>query len=354
MKKRLQWLRFRARLLVVLLAVSGGFLALQGVAEETRLGVQRQFDAAGRVLRDQQVDEHGRPHGLLREFYANGVVRYQAEFVEGRREGLEKNFREDASLSRLAYVDAQGRELASAALLADGRLSSLRCADRPLLESRDRAWCGFAGEASELTLHDESGRIIARETWLRGDLLRREEYDRSGRVASLLRRNGDYDVRLRYFSNGQTRSESSVRVGQPEDERDGYEREWAQTGQLLREMFWEKGRLLSDSQWYLNGRLKERRILQESADGMALMKIEQYWNNGRLRYRGAQTGGISVGSHERFDEEGRLMQEVQVDSSGMPVLRLEYDPQTGEVLKAERIGPNGLTPLPLRRERDVF
>lgn len=350
MKKRPKWLWLGASLALV--TVLDGFTAPRAFAE-TQLHVHRQFDAAGRVLRDQQVDEQGRSHGLLREFYANGVVRYQAQFVEGRREGLEKNFREDASLSRLAYVDAQGRELASVALLADGRLSSLRCADRPLLESRDQAWCGFSGEPSELALHDESGRVIAREVRLRGDLLRREEYDRNGRLTSLQRRNGDHDVRVRYFSNGQTRSESSIRVGQPEDRRDGYEREWAQTGQLLREVYWENGQLLSDSQWYLNGRLKERRILQEEGEGQAL-KIEQYWNSGRLRYRGSQIGGVSVGSHERFDEEGRLLQEVRVDGAGMPVLRLEYDPQTGEVRKAERIGPNGLTPLPLRPEREVF
>ncbi|HTN29493.1 MAG TPA: hypothetical protein VL178_01505 [Pseudomonas sp.] len=348
MKKRPQRLQLGALLLMVIL---DGQAAAQA---EPAISVQRQFDGFGRVLRDQQVDEQGRPHGLLREFYANGVVRYQVQFVEGRREGLERHFREDASLSRLAYVDDQGRELASVALLADGRLSSLRCADRPLLESRDLAWCGFSGEPAELTLHDESGRITAREVWLRGELLHREEYDRNGRLASLQRRNGDHDVRVRYFSNGQQRSESSIRIGQPEDRRDGFEREWAQTGQLLREVYWERGRLLSDSQWYLNGRLKERRMLQEADHGPALMKIEQYWNSGRLRYRGSQVGGISVGSHERFDEEGRLLQEVRVDGNGMPVLRLEYDPQTGQVRKAERIGPNGLTPLPLRSEREVF
>ena len=127
MKKLLKWLRLGALLTsLVLLTVLDGFIARQGFADEPGVKVQRQFDAAGRVLRDQQVDEQNRPHGLLREFYANGVVRYQAQFVEGRREGLEKNFREDASLSRLAYVDGQGRELASAALLADGRLGSLR------------------------------------------------------------------------------------------------------------------------------------------------------------------------------------------------------------------------------------
>ncbi|WP_027590955.1 hypothetical protein [Pseudomonas sp. RL] len=352
MNKRPHWLRFGASL--ALLVILDGFLAARALNAEPVASVQRQFDAAGRVLRDQQVDAQGRPHGLLREFYANGVVRYQAQFVEGRREGLEKYFREDASLSRLAYVDGQGRELASVALLADGRLSSLRCADRPLLEGRDRAWCGFSGEPSELPLHDESGRVTAREIWLHGELLRREEYDRNGRLASLQRRNGDHDVRVRYFSNGQARSESSFRVGQPEDRREGFEREWAQTGQLLRESYWQDGQLLSDSQWYLNGRLKERRILQEEENGPALMRIEQYWNSGRLRYRGSQVGGISVGSHERFDEEGRLLQEVRVDGNGMPVLRLEYDPQTGEVRKAERIGPNGLTPLPLRQEREVF
>ena len=32
----------------------------------------------------------------------------------------------------------------------------------------------------------------------------------------------------------------------------------------------------------------------------------------------------------------------------------KIDPQTGEVRKAERIGPNGLAPMPLRQERDVF
>lgn len=347
-RPRCVWLAAHLAVLVVLDGVSA-LLAMAGQPH-----VQRQFDAAGRVLRDQQVDEQGRAHGLLREFYVNGVVRYQAQFVEGRREGLERYFREDASLSRLAYVDAQGRELASVALLADGRLTGLRCGGRPLLEERDTAWCGFAGEPGEVQLHDESGRVTAREVWLRGELLRREEFDRNGRLSSLQRRNGDHDVRVRYFSNGQARSESSIRVGQPEDRRDGFEREWAQTGQLLRETFWENGRLLSDSQWYLNGRLKERRILQEGADEPAMMRIEQYWNSGRLRYRGSQIDGISVGSHERFDEEGRLLLEVRMDGNGMPMLRLEYDPQTGEVRKAERIGPNGLAPLPLRQERDVF
>ena len=76
MKKRPQWLRLGAPLALMVIVDGQAALGAEPVAT-----VQRQFDAAGRVLRDQQVDAQGRPHGLLREFYANGVVRYQAQYV---------------------------------------------------------------------------------------------------------------------------------------------------------------------------------------------------------------------------------------------------------------------------------
>ena len=303
-------------------------------------GVQRQYDADGRLVREQWVNAAGAPHGEVREFHANGALRYQAQYVDGRRQGLEKGFRDDASLSRLAYIGVDGRELAAASFLADGRLSSLRCADRPLLEGRDHDWCGFAGRPSEVLLHSEHG-LLGRESWLRGELLSRDELDEWGRLLGSVRVADGQRVTVRYFPNGQPNTESRFRVdGRQDGEvREGREREWTPDGRLLRETVWEKGQSLISTLWYPSGQLKERRLVQSDVRLAAqpVLRIEQFWENGKLSYRGAQIDGVGVGSHERFDEQGRLLLEVRLDASGVPLMRIEYDPQTGAVLRADRL-----------------
>lgn len=323
-------------------------------------GVRRQYDGAGRLLREFQVDAAGNLQGDLREFYSSGAVRYQMAHVDGRRMGLEKFFRTDGSLSRVAWIDAHGREQAAASFLADGRLSSLQCADRPLLEGRDGPWCGFFGSPSDVILHEEHG-PVSRESWLLGDLQRRDVLDEWGRVRSSFRLIDKQQVTVHYFPNGQISAESAFRWRsrqQTQELRDGHERQWAQNGQLVRETLWKQGQIISSTQWYPNGELKERRILKRVSGTAAqpVLRVEQYWENGKLSYRGTQIGGVGVGSHERFDEQGRLQLEIRLDPNGTPLLRIEYDPQTGAVLQAEHLQPQpgGVAETSAPNGRDYF
>ena len=318
--------------------------------ETPEQGVRRQHDGAGNLLREFQVDAAGNLQGDLREFYSSGVMRYQMAYVDGRRMGLEKFFRPDESLSRMAWIDANGRELAAASFLADGRLSNLQCADRPLLEGRDRQWCGFAGQASEVVLHGEHG-PVRQESWLRGQLLRRDELDEWGRLRSSFRLLNGQQLTVRYYPTGQLHMESTFR-GQTEELREGREKEWAQNGQLVRETLWQHGQITSSTLWYPDGELKERRFMLREAEQRAqpVLRVEQYWENGKLSYRGTQRGGVGVGSHERFDEQGRLQLEIRLDSNGAPLLRIEYDPQTGAVLRSEHLPADSSMP----KGRDYF
>lgn len=306
-------------------------------------GIRRQYDGAGRLLREFQVDAAGNLHGDLREFYSTGTVRYQMAHVDGRRMGLEKFYRTDGGLSRIAWIDANGRERAAASFLADGQLSNLQCGHRPLLEELDRQWCGFAGQPSEVVLHGEHG-PVRQESWLLGELQRRDELDEWGRLRSSFRLINDEQLTVRYFPNGQLKAESTFRGrgrNQAEGLREGREREWAENGQLVQETVWKQGHITHSTQWYPNGELKERRFVKPGTEATSqpVLRVEHYWENGKLSYRGAQRGGVGVGSHKRFDEQGRLRLEIRLDPNGTPLLRIEYDPQTGAVLQSEHLQP---------------
>lgn len=305
-------------------------------------GVRRQYDGEGRLLREFQVDAAGNLQGDLREFYPTGTVRYQMAHENGRRMGLEKLFRMDESLSRIAWIDANGRERAAASFLADGRLSSLQCADQPLLEEWDRQWCGFSG-LSDVTLYGDYG-PVAQERWLHGQLQRRDALDDWGRLRSSFQLIDGQQLTVHYFPNGQLQAESAFRWRKRqsgENLREGHERAWAQSGQLERETVWKDGQVISSTLWYPNGELKERRFMKRVNGPAAqpLLRVEQYWENGNLSYRGTQRDGVGVGSHKRFDEQGRLLLEIRMDTDGTPLLRIEYDPLTGAVLQSEHLQP---------------
>ena len=115
---------------------------------------------------------------------------------------------------------------------------------------------------------------------------------------------GDRRVLREHFPDGPLRLETVV-VGKMKQS----ERELAKSGQPVRETRWQDGRIAEQTEWYLNGQQKSR-TRWERDGSPALVKIEEFWDSGRIRARTVQDERRNfIGVQQRYAESGVLESE---------------------------------------------
>lgn len=102
-----------------------------------------------------------------------------------------------------------------------------------------------------------------------------------------------------------------------------HEREYAASGQPVRESRWIEGRLSEETLWYLNGNLKSKKRWQRDG-AQVLVTAEEYWDTGRIFTRTVHDERVGyVGLQQGFDEDGVLASEVMYEK-GVLVRRKLY------------------------------
>ncbi|AKQ55859.1 toxin-antitoxin system YwqK family antitoxin [Bordetella hinzii] len=98
------------------------------------------------------------------------------------------------------------------------------------------------------------------------------------------------------------------------------EREWQDNGTPLREQEFLGGQEIRATLWYMNGKIKEKRIDQSlhAPDGLPGSYVERYSDTGVLQSAGVFQGPLRhVGVHRYYDETGKLAREITYGPDGV-------------------------------------
>ena len=281
------------------------------------VGVERFFHADGRLREEHARNERGNKHGPAREFAADGQLLREATYEDGRELGLVRSFHAGGAVRRVSFHGSAGREEAHAEFTPRGQLASLRCGARPVLAPAvdDARLCGFAGPA-DIELFDAGGRVRTRLRYVDGKPVRAENLNAGGIVAS-----------------------SEEIVGQQR-----IEKRFSPEGKLQREQVWAGGEVVAERSWYLNGQPRSSTEWQRG-EGRVERLVRDFHDNGQLAAQGtfvAQGRGrsVAVGTHARFDESGRKVQETLHDAQGRVTRERLWDAQ-GTLVRDDEVFEDG-------------
>jgi len=321
--------------------------------------------------REFRVNERGNRDGLLREWArpeggGKSVLVREETLRDGRNFGIARSWYPTGQLRRVATYGDGEREQASAEFTPQGQLADLRCGDKPALGSDfdDRAACGFAGGASNVTLYSGKGVAKARVSYERGERKKSETLWESGAVRELSEIGASGGVERLFAADGTKRREQQWTTigGEPPRRVTVLDQEFHESGKLLRERRWRAteggGELVSDASWYLNGQPKTRSDYS-SADGRTLRRENGFHDNGRKSFEGAwqtaasggrrMAGGRGMasgrgeqptGTHQSFDAEGRLRSERIYDERGRIKRERELD-ERGNPVRDDEVFEDG-------------
>ncbi|MEO8523706.1 MAG: hypothetical protein ABI460_03195 [Caldimonas sp.] len=323
------------------------------------MGVVRYFKD-GAVEREYRVNERGNRDGLAREWSraeagVKPVIVKEETYRNGSNTGIARTWYPSGQIKRVAWYGDDDREQAVAEFTPQGQLAELRCAPRPVLGSDfdDKTACGHGGAASTVTLYGAKGQPRARLAFERGERRKSETLWESGAVRELRETTATGGVERSFAADGTKRHEVQwvSLAGERPRRITLLDQEFHESGKLVRERRWRStergGELASEASWYLNGQAKERTEFV-NVDGQALRRETTFHDNGKKSFEGAwriETNGggrgeSAVGTHQRFDAEGRLRGERIYDERGRIKRERELD-ERGTVVRDDEVFEDG-------------
>ncbi len=322
------------------------------------MGVVRFFDKDGALLKEHRVNERGNRDGAAREYErttagAKPVLVREATYRDGTTIGIVRAWTPAGTLDRVTFYGDDGRELAYAEFTTEGKLYELRCAPRPLLAPYfdDARSCGLVGGAAEVVLYNGKGEAKARLVYERGER-RKSEFLSAGVVREQRETSESGGVERAFYENGTKRREVQwVLLGGDRNRRaTTLEQEFHESGKLVHEKRWtasERGELVSEQHWFLNGQPRDRTDYA-SVDGKTLRTETRYHDNGRKSsegaWRGPASGGrgesLATGRHKSWDSDGKLRAEIVYDERGRLTRERELD-ASGKVVRDDEVFEDG-------------
>jgi antitoxin component YwqK of YwqJK toxin-antitoxin module len=271
-----------------------------------RIGYRKSVDYKGNVTVG-GYNEQGNRDGEFRQYAPDGTLLSEERYSNADATGLQVFYHPNRQVRRRTFAEPRKGTLASVEYNDQGQLTQLRCAEKPLI-GEDRALCGFEGKVSEVTFHNAKGEVTGQARYENGKRLAMTAYGRQGTVAQSEEAQGDRRVVRQHFPDGPLRLETVI-VGKMKQS----ERELAKSGQPLRETRWQDAYVAEEKHWYLNGQPKSR-ALWERDGSQALVKTEEFWDNGKIRARTVQDGRRNfIGVQQRYNEAGALESERTYD-----------------------------------------
>jgi antitoxin component YwqK of YwqJK toxin-antitoxin module len=322
------------------------------------MGVVRRYKD-GVLEREHRVNEKGNQDGLAREYAVadgRGTLVSEETYRNGTAVGLVRRWHPDGTPRRVAWNEDGGRDTASAEFTREGKLASLRCADRPRLAPAfdDAKACGFAGE-TVVSLFTDRGAVRERRTLRGGEAVLSELLFDGGAVRERAERSSGGGSRKVFAADGVLLRETQWAATPPAtpDGRPGQvvvlEREFHEKGTLVKEKRWApSGRgadLVLEQTWYLNKQPRERNDY-ETADGETRRRETTFFDSGAKASEGtwvARRGTRAerpTGVHRGYDEQGRLRAESTYDERGR-IARERVLDESGRVVRDDEVFEDG-------------
>ena len=215
-----------------------------------------------------------------------------------------------------------------------GRVTSLQCSPQAKDDEVLRKWCGFAGAVTH-SVYDGTGKVAVVQTWRDGVLQREEPGDSAyARGAEVAYEGGKKHGEERVFRRD--RKLAAV-VHWDHGTKDGRELEYADDGQkIVKERVWKAGRLVEETERYLNGNPK----LRETYPAPGRKEHTRFWDTGKRSHEGvfvpcARDRGpwCADGVHKTFYESGALESETtwKAGQRHGPARRLWEDGRPAEI-----------------------
>ncbi len=260
-------------------------------------------------------NERGNRDGESKRYDTSGTLLAHERYVDGSTAGEQTYFHKNARIKRRSF-DERGRAIANIEYNERGQLTELLCTDKPMLQD-DRKLCGF-DQPITLDFHNSRGDVVAQGRYENGKRVAIKTFSNSGATARSEDVQGDRKVTRSYFAEGPLRLEiTSV------DNRKEQEREYAASGQAIRESHWLDGRLSEETLWYLNGNVKSKTRWQRDGAQM-LAAAEEFWDNGQINARTVRDERLGyVGVQQGYDQAGVLVSE-ELYEKGVLVRRKLY------------------------------
>ena len=303
----------------------------------------------GKLQRDHSVNERGNQHGRAREFAPDGQVLRDSTYDNGNLTGLARSFYANGQVRRITFYqlrESSGDELAYAEFTERGQLQALRCGDKALLASPadDARWCGFSGTASQVELFNSKGLLKGRSSYLAGKRVRYETLGESGKP--------DYQDEVsdssrteRYFNSAgvKRREVQWLRLDGKTSFKER-EQDFADSGAPTRDRRWSAGKPVSDLSYYLNG--QPRSTTEYGGEGDAVwQQTTEYFDSGKVAATGRFSASnryrqLPLGTHQRFNEAGRVVAESSYDDRGRITREKAWDDE-GKLLRDDAVFEDG-------------
>lgn len=303
------------------------------------------FYEQGKLKREYSENERGNRHGRYREYSAEGKVLREETYENGDSVGLARSYYGDGQLRRATWFAQPGGEQASVDFTERGQLNALRCGDKPLLAPAvdDTRLCGFSGGPSKVEFFGSRGALNARSSYLAGRRIRHETFNDNGNPSSLDEITGNLRVQRRFSTSG-------VKLRELQYQWDGKngtlqrEQEFSDSGSLTRDKRWLNGKLATDENYYLNGQPRSK--IEYSGEGAAaVQQTTDYYDSGKISGSGRYTHAVRgrqlpLGTHQRFNEAGKLIAESTYDERGRIAREKAWD-DDGRLLRDDAVFEDG-------------
>jgi len=309
------------------------------------------FYQNGKLQREYSENERGNRHGRAREFAADGQVLRDTVYDNGTEAGLARSFHANGQLRRIVFYGPRAGgslEQAYAEFNDRGQLQALRCGDKPLLAAPadDARWCGFSGGASKVELFSSKGALNGSSSYLAGKRIRHETLGENGKPDYLDEVSGSTRIERHFNNSGVKRREIQWKLDAetPRNSLKEREQEFADSGTLTRDRKWSEGKLVSDQSYYLNGQPRSKTEFGGEGDS-AWLQATDFFDNGKIARTGRYSNSsryrqLPLGTHQRFNEAGKLVAESNYDERGRITREKTWDNE-GKLLSDDAVFEDG-------------
>ncbi len=324
---------------------SGQPLRDQELRNGEYVGLVRYYDK-GVVQREFHVNQRGNRDGLAREFFPDGRLALEESYRDGKAIGISRSWHKNGAGKRVVARSDDGAREEKIEFNEGGQLKELRCDNGPLLpkDIDDGRWCGHGASTPRThELFSDKGMARGRMTVLDGRTTRMESLWDNGQVKE--REDiGQGTWEERGFSQQGVLLKEMHWVAADRGRLKVLQREFHESGPLVRELCWQAGELVSDKTFFLNGQPKSEQMY-DKRDGRGVCEVREFHDNGKLRAQGSylargDRADRPQGTHRSFDAEGRLRGEKDYDAGGRLTRERELN-EGGRVVRDDAVFEDG-------------
>ena len=268
-----------------------------------KLVKMRQYHDNGKLKYQESYDGNGKRDGVASTYYKSGKLESEISNVGGGQKGKFRKFYENGTLESKGHY-AESNDVTKLAFNEDGSLKEIKCGSGSF-DAKDRELCGYTGGAHRVVVYASKSRPLREHTFEQGKMIQTRMFDSSGKMSKSMEvaTKSKDGIQVENYPNGKTKLEKRYNS---DDQLNGIQSEYAESGQKTREAIFDKGFMTKETVYYLNGQTK-RLSLRKQDGRKAIVQAQEFWDNGKLQLSGTyeettRTNSFDYGYFWRWDE----------------------------------------------------